>query len=766
MVETVFRPSNDISRWDRSARLICHAGKKAFEASLGRLPTESRRRLGIGLVALLSLAAVGVAALGWEYTRWAEVVDARLTAGVFHPSAQIYASSSSIPGREGPGSPWASATLVTNLSGQDRSKQRLVTYEEIPAILRHAIVSVEDHRFFEHNGVDIIRTAKAASEGLVHLQKPRGTSTLTQQLARGFFLTPERTYGRKLLETLMAWRLESRLTKQQIFEYYCNHVYMGRRGGFNIVGMGEAADAYFGKNLRELTLPEAALLAGLIQRPSYLDPYRHPKRALNRRNLVLRLMVEHGYTWQQEHDRAVREPMRLAPGDVDVTDAPHFVDLVRRELLAKFSEDQLLTGGYKVQTTLDMDLQRLAVEAVRHGMADVDRQLRNQGRFRDRSVPPAECALIALDPHTGEIKAIVGGRDYDRSQLNRVLARRQPGSAFKPFVYAAAINTAINRESEPNEPGIVNHAPALVQQPQVLTPATFVLDEPADFVWGNDLYQPSNFSQEFHGLVSLREALVQSMNVATVRVAQTVGYSEVARLARRAGVGKRVAATPSMALGAYEVTPLEMAEGYTIFANGGLKVRPYLIRSVETPEGEVLLQHEPEAEYVLDARVAYVVTNMLEDVLSVGTGRGARALGFNEPAAGKTGTDDDGWFVGFTNNLLCLVWVGFDDNTDLGIEGARSALPIWTEFMKRAHALRAYREPAPFEPPEGVVSVTIDPNTGLEATRDCPRYVAEVFIEGTQPARRCWHGAPLLNLSPRSFFSRVARFVGRAVRGR
>jgi penicillin-binding protein 1B len=626
--------------------------------------------------------------------------------------------------------------LVTNVFDRERSKRRLVAYDDVPDVLRNAIMAIEDHRFFRHRGIDLVRTTRAALDGLIEWRRPRGTSTLTQQLARQFFLTSEQTYKRKLAEFMIALQLESRLTKEQIFEFYLNQIPLGRRGSFNVMGMGEAAEAYFDEDVRALTLAQAAMLAGLIQRPSYLNPYRHPERAKARRNTVLEAMLRVKYISVEEYRAAIQEPIELAVGKIEYANAPYFVDLVRNELRQNFGDDELITGSYRVYTTLDMQLQKAAVEAIRVGMATVDEAVGRQHRrgkyakfgYRVSGPPPrAQAALVALNPTTGEVKAIVGGRNYGESQLNRVLANRQPGSAFKPFVYAAAVDTAIEREEDP-----LSFTPQ-----EVITPISTVDDVPTTFWWDDKPYEPSNFSNKIYGIVTLRTALSKSMNIATVKVAERAGFDRVSDLAIRAGLGANIQPTPAIALGAYEVTPLDIAASYTIFANGGNRMAPYFIRSVTDPKGQTLLRNQPVSEEVLDPRVAYVVTHMLEDVIRRGTAVRVRGMGFTEPAAGKTGTDDDGWFAGYTSKLLCVVWVGFDDNTDLAVEGAHSALPIWTEFMMRAHAQREYRNPEPFEPVDGIVTAEIDPDTHELGTFACPQRRTEVFIAGSQPNRYC-----------------------------
>lgn len=608
--------------------------------------------------------------------------------------------------------------LITNLFDRNREKRRLVRFADIPPVLVHAIISAEDKRFFQHAGFDPLRVIKAAWVDLKGLRIQEGASTLSMQLARSFFLDYRRTWRRKLAEVLITLHLEQKLSKEQIFEYYANQIPLGRRGSFNIHGFGEAAQAYLGKDIRDLTLPEAALLAGLVRGPSFYNPYRHPERALARRNLVLELMRDNGYITDAQYREAVKAPLALAPPGMESTDAPYFVDLVNEELNNQLQDHDFQADAYRIYTTLDMNLQRAAAEAVRVGLQEVDERIRRRRR-REPDLPDPQVALVALDPETGGVKALIGGRNYGVSQLNRVLARRQPGSAFKPFVYAAALETPL-RGDRP-----------------VLTPASIVVDEPTTFWFDNRAYTPANFKQEFHGEVTLRDALAKSMNVATVKVAELVGYDRVEELAQRAGMNLNIRATPAIALGAYEVTPLEIAGAYTVFANQGVYVKPHWITMVRDRLGNVIYTHQPVQRPVLDPRVNYLMVNLMEEVLRSGTGAGVRARGFTLPAAGKTGTSHDGWFAGFTSRLLCVVWVGFDDNRELNLEGAHSALPIWTEFMKRAAQFREYRNVREFQPPDGVVSVEIDPQSGQLATSACPKTRTEVFLAGTQPLETC-----------------------------
>jgi penicillin-binding protein 1B len=375
--------------------------------------------------------------------------------------------------------------------------------------------------------------------------------------------------------------------------------------------------------------------------------------------------------------------------------------------------------AHEVYTTLDLNLQHAATEAVKIGMQNVDQLLRKKSGKKAGALPQAQVALVAIDPHTGEVKALLGGRDYTASQLNRALAKRQPGSAFKPFVYAAALNSALSG------------------QPTVITPATVIMDEPTTFYSGNTAYTPANFGHATYGEVTVRQALTKSMNIPTVKLAQMTGYKAISNLARLAGLGDNIQPTPSIALGSYEATPLDIAGAYTIYSNQGLYVRPSLITQVKTRDGRTIYSHTTEAHQVLDPRVSYLMVNLMEGVLIYGTGAGVRTRGFTVPAAGKTGTSRDGWFAGFTSQLLCVVWVGFDDNHDLNLEGSKSALPIWTEFMKRALQLPAYKDPKPFKPPSGILSAQIDPDTGQLATPNCPTTRTEFFIAGTEPSESC-----------------------------
>ncbi len=633
--------------------------------------------------------------------------------------------------------------LVTALfDAEQRSKRELVKYNDIPPVMMQAVLAIEDRRFFEHSGVNFLRMAEAAWIDVVRGRHEQGGSTITMQLSRGFFLTPEKTVKRKLTEMLIAEEMEQKFSKQQIFEFYANWVPLGQRGSFAISGLAEASQAYFNKDLKDVTLPEAALLAGIIQRPSFLSPYRHPERALERRNLVLESMVETHAITREQADKAKATPLKLAPPNVEASDAPYFVDMVRDQLINKFNENDLNEQSYRIYTTLDPDLQKAAAQAVETGIKLVDEQVTKMrtkrvkvGKKIETKVEPgpqAQVALVAIDPHTGAVLALVGGRDYGWSQLNHAVAKRPTGSIFKPFVYAAALNTALDGSTT------------------VLTPASTVTDAPTSFAYGDQIYEPRNYREEYHGDVTLRYALAMSLNNATVKVAEEVGYDKVADLAKSAGIAS-VKATPAMALGSYEASPVDMAGAYTSFSNNGTRLSPFVLRSVRNTKGDVIANYSTDQRPVLDPRVAYVMTNMMEGVINNGLGFSAvRGRGFTPPAAGKTGSSHDGWFAGYTSNLLCIVWVGYDDYSELRLTGAQTAAPIWTEFMKKAAAFPQYADMRSFAQPSGVIDVELDKVTNRLATPACPDDYTSAFVAGTEPRETCDEGQGI-----RGFFSRM-----------
>lgn len=604
--------------------------------------------------------------------------------------------------------------VITTAFDQKRSKRLLVTFHDLPPVLVSAVLAAEDRRFFSHPGINVIRLAEAAVTDVLAGAPLQGGSTLTMQLARNFFLTPRRTIPRKLKEMLIALLLEQRLSKQEIFTLYANEVYMGQSGSFSIYGFGEAAAAYFNKSVKDLTLPEAAMLAGMIRGPSLYSPYRDQKRVKERRNWVLGMMVRDGFIRSSQAAQAMAAPLGVTRQNVGGAQAPYFVDVVKDELTSHFSEENLLSHSYRVYTTLDPGLQAAASQAVRAGIEEVDQRLKGR-RGKPKGPDEPQAALVVLDPHSGEVRALIGGRDYAVSQLNHALALRQPGSSFKPFVYAAALSSAVDG-SKP-----------------LITASTVLPDQPTAFQFGNQTYQPKDYKDEYYGMVTVREALALSLNVATVNLAQMVGYGKIRDLAISAGLGNGIQPTPAIALGAYVATPLQMAGAYTIFANSGVYEAPRFILAVKDQSGRTLWQPPVVSRRVLDPRVSYLMVSLMESVIAHGTGEGVRARGFMAPAAGKTGTSRDGWFAGFTSNLLAVAWVGYDNDQNLGLAGASSALPLWERFMQAASQLPAYHDMDPFAEPLGVIAAPIDSKSLLLTANDPLAAGQDVYIDGTQP---------------------------------
>jgi len=597
--------------------------------------------------------------------------------------------------------------VLSNAIDKNREKRRPVSFHEIPEHLVNAVLAVEDRRFFSHSGIDPLRIIKALIVDLREGETVQGASTLTQQFVKNYFLTPERTWRRKFADAYMSILLENRLSKKEIFELYSNEVYLGQIGTFSIVGFGEAADAFFGKNIRDLSLGEAATLAGIITAPNRLTPLRYSDKAALRRDRVLDAMADYRMITPSERDRAKSQPLLVRHTSIlNYSDAPYFVDYVQEQLIRRHGDGALARSEYSIYTTLDPDLQQAAYESIQSGMKAVDAEVGRTGK--------AQVALIAVDPRNGHILAMVGGRNYGNSQFNRITqARRQPGSIFKPFVYAAALETAYSGGTR-------------------LTTASTVIDQPTRFTDGTRGYTPRNFKDVYYGQVTMRQAITKSLNVATIKFAEKAGFERVVALARRLGLNENIKPYPAMAIGSFETTPFEMAQAYTAFANEGRLSELTPIVKIRDRNGRQVFTTKSAHRQVLTPQVAFVVTSLLQSVMDHGTGSSARSRGFLLPAAGKTGTSRDGWFAGYTPDLLCIVWVGFDDNRELGLSGSESALPIWTEFMKRASRLQPLSK-RNFTVPKGVRAVEIDPETGLPATKNSSRIETHYFIEGTEP---------------------------------
>jgi penicillin-binding protein 1B len=625
----------------------------------------------------------------------------------------------SLTDREGRGSlqtVWLEPELISSVTGTERAKRKVIGYSDLPPYLVKAITVTEDRSFFEHYGVNVrgivrafIRRYDSDPNSPIARQ---GGSSITQQLVKNLLLSPEQTWRRKVSEAYMSVILETRLSKEKIFELYCNQVYMGQQAGFSINGFGEASSAYFNKDVTNLTLPESAFLAALIRSPNRYNPYTKIETATARRNQVLDSMAEAGAITQAEAATAKATPLQVVPsrGRIDVSDAPYFADYVQNQL-----GDMIASNGgadhLRIYTTIDMDLQRAAYAAVTKQMAALDKI--QSKRFEPGTL---QAALIAMNAKTGEIVAMVGGRDYSKSQLNRATdAFRQPGSVFKPFVYATALNTAFD------------------PIPRVITPATTYMDEPKTFTYDNQEYTPGNFGESYsHEPVTLRDGLVHSLNVVTVEVAMEVTIGRVMNLAAKAGLPKPPRAYPAMALGTNEATPLQIASAYTAFANLGSRTTPIAINRITTGDGVTVAAPTTQKSEVLRPEVAYVMTSFMKDVINRGTASKVRARGLKSVLAGKTGTSRDGWFAGYTPNLVCAVWVGFDDGSQLGLTGANSALPIWSDFMSVALAEHPEWE-GDWDKPAGIEEVYINPKTGKPTAPEDTEKRVEYFINGTGP---------------------------------
>ncbi len=617
------------------------------------------------------------------------------------------------------------APVLSAIVAGEREKRRPVALSAIQPRLVEAVLSIEDRRYYEHPGVDPIGVLGAmASYATGRRSYLAGGSTITQQLVRNVFLPTfegislqearRRSLKRKLLEAFVSIILTSRASKDDILEMYLNNVPLGQRGSFAVFGVAEASRLFFGKDVSNVSLAEAATIAGVIQQPSALSPFTNPQRCRERRNVVLFAMVDAGYIDRAAAERAAQEPLAVVQRALEA-EAPYFVDYVNQTLDEDYPGLTTTTStAVDVYTTLDLHLQRLAQDAVRKGLTSVDALLPKRKRGK------AEAALIALDPRTGEILSFVGGRSYNQSQYDRaIVSRRQPGSVFKPFVYLTAFEQAA------------------AQGRDDVTPSAITMDTQETFEFDEQTWTPENYEKEYYGPVTYRFALAHSLNLGTIHVAQSAGYENVAALWKKLGVGNPPKPYPSIALGVFEATPYEIATAYTLFPNGGVE-RPlrHLLRVVSGGK-DVTRKPKGAPRTIARADTTYLVTDMMRSVLNEGTGAPARSMGFMLDAAGKTGTTNDqrdAWFVGFTPDLLTVVWVGLDDNEPLGLTGARAALPIWTDYM--IHAL-AGRENVEFAVPEGITFVDVDRVSGKLPTPACPETVRSAFIEGTVPTLTC-----------------------------
>jgi len=588
----------------------------------------------------------------------------------------------------------ADGQLVASLYQENRDS---IPLSRVPRILQRAVIDTEDADFYRNRGISLRGILRAGIRNLIEKGYAEGGSTITQQLARNLFLTNEKSLTRKIAEMLLAIQIERRLTKDEILERYLNQVYFGQ-GAY---GVETAAEVYFGKPAKDLTLPQSAMLAGLIRAPSYYSPYEHSNRARGRTVEVLQRMVDVGDITTREMRAALGAPLHLAAkgnaGLIGIR-APYFVSYILPPLLQRYGEDVLYKGGLRIYTTLDLTLQAEATAALRQGIDDAQRE-----RLRVQ-----QGAIVVLDPRTGSIRAMVGGYDFRTSQFNRAWqAHRQPGSAFKPFTYTVAVMRGI-------------------------PPTKLLLDQPIAFpLPGGKVWKPQNYDQKWHGLVTARYALENSINVASIRLEQEVGPTAIVELAHRMGIQSPLQPNLSLTLGSSDVTLLELTSSYGVFAAAGVRAVPLAITKVTDYRGKVLEEHVPQRTVVLSPDVAYLMTDLLKGNVLRGTGTAAN-LGI--PQAGKTGTTDDfrdAWYIGFTPSMVTGVWVGNDDNSPMNhVPGGSVPARTWAAFMKKATA----GQPADDWPrPDGIVQQTVCGTTGLLAASECPDPRPELFIKGTEP---------------------------------
>jgi penicillin-binding protein 1B len=604
--------------------------------------------------------------------------------------------------------------LITSIYNNEMEDRVPVTLNAVPKVLADAVIATEDKSFYQHEGISIRGTLAALWADLRTGSLARGGSTLTQQLVKNMYLNPERTWRRKSLEALMSLLLEARYTKDEILENYLNEIYLGQNGAVQIIGVEQASQVYFGKHVTYLTLPEAAMLAGIIRSPNVLSPLKYPERAKPRRDTVLGLMRDQKRITLEDYEKAVASPLTTSRFPRTSRSAPFFVDLVLKQLKETYPETQLKTEGLRIFTTLDMIVQRSAEQSLNSGIESLNKRY----SYLRKQTTPLEGVVLTIQPGTGYVKALVGGRSYSKTQFNRAIqARRQPGSLFKPFVYVAAMDPA--------------------RGAQALTASTVLDDSPITVPIGNASWTPQNYDLRFHGHVTVREALAHSYNIPAVRAAIDAGMKNVVKEASTIGIESRLEPYPSVSLGAFEVTPLEIAYAYSAFANLGVKAEPISILAVVTRTGEIKESREVKMRRVAPASLCYVMNDVLKDVFDYGTAGRARSLGFQRPFAGKTGTTSnyrDAWFIGYSPRILSLVWVGFDDGKSVRLAGGDACVPIWTSHMNRISGMIPDVD---WRRPDDVAAREIDPESGMLGTSYCPQTRNEVYVAGTEPTSVC-----------------------------
>ncbi len=608
--------------------------------------------------------------------------------------------------------------IISYLGAQEMRASRFVSLDHIPQNVQRAVLAIEDERFFSHFGIDVFGISRAVVRNIIAGRLVQGGSTLTQQLAKNLFLSPKKTISRKLLEIPTALSLERHLSKQQLLELYLNEVYLGQEGSVSIHGMPQASTTLFGKNIADISVDEAATLAGIIKAPSYFNPRKHPERAKERRDTVLGKMRDLGYISATEYSAATAKPLRIAQQQEHRRIAQYFTSTLEVELSQTIDIENAPSTGLAVYTGLDLGMQRCAEAAVERGLAAIET---TNPKLR-RTDKQLQAALVAIEPYSGLVRSWVGGRDFGESQFNRVnLAMRQIGSTVKPFLYLTALDGSLNSY-------------------KTATAVSILEDKPMQFTTSNrGAWNPENYDHEFRGDVTLRYALEHSLNMPALYIAERIGLSTLKKTLSAFKIAPTVQEVPSIALGALDSNLLRLTAAYGALANGGVYIQPRLFTAAVDGSGDRLANSEIVEERVADEDAAFILTNMLRGVLDRGTGAKARSKGFNRQAAGKTGTSDnarDAWFIGYTPTLVAGVWLGYDDNTPISITGGAAAAPIWGDFMKCSSPFLPLGD---FSPPPGVTFAEVDIRTGQIATPSCPRerVITEAFVTGTQPSVRC-----------------------------
>ena len=586
--------------------------------------------------------------------------------------------------------------------GAERERRRLVNLSQIPAHVIHAVLAAEDNRFYSHRGFDLRGVLRALWTNLRHGAIRQGGSTITQQLVKNYFLTPQRSLARKLKELFMAITVEAMYTKAEILEIYLNEIYLGQKGADAVNGIGEASFFYFDKPVEDLLISEAATIAGLIKAPNHFSPYADVQRCRVRRDGVLRAMHKFGWLTPDALQQALEQPLIPAGYAAYGRKAPYFADYLSQQIQSLYAPEALTSLGMRIYTTLDTQVQQAAEEALRRGLERLE--ISNPALRRQKPAQRVQGAIVVMQPKTGYILAMVGGRDYGTSQFNRITqARRQPGSAFKPFVYLSALDE--------------------------FTPASMLSNEPQVYEVDGTRWQPQNYAPVQDLRVTLREALARSINVPTVDLAMQLGLDKIIQTTHNFGISSALRAYPALALGASEVIPLELARAYCPFAADGLLPHPLSLKDVMDENGQMLERKHLEVQQVITPAKAFIMSSLMRSVVTTGTARSLSHLGIQFPVGGKTGTTNnyrDAWFVGFTPEILALVWIGFDDGTSIEASGAAAALPIWADMMQ---SIPQYTSGRWFTTPPGVIKRLVCPEGDLYPDWfPCPQPVEEFFL--------------------------------------